>query len=257
MLLLILLPAPLVVVIGASFHPTAVLRFPPDGFSLRWYEEFLGSAIWIRALGISALIAVAAAILTTLAALGAALALERAPERLRSVAETMILLPLLFPHAAIGIAFLGWLIAVQMNGTGAGILIAHLMLCAPFAYRPIAVALRQIDPSLAEAARVLGADERAAFSRVRLPLLRPGLSASLLFSFIVSFDEVTVTMFLIGPEVTTLPVAIYGHLHDSADPVVAAISSLLIVFTSALVLLAQRSFGLKIFVDVEEDSRRA
>lgn len=159
------------------------------------------------------------------------------------------------PVAALGIGFLGWLILAELNGTGWGILIAHLILCAPFAYRPIAVSLAQIDKSLPEAATILGAEPRQAFFRVVLPLLRPGIAASLLFGFIISFDEVTVTMFLVGPELTTLPVTIYARLNDSADPVVAAISSILILLTAGLVLLMDRLVGLRIFIDVEEEGR--
>ncbi len=254
-LLLILLPAPLVIVVGSSFSPLALLGFPPPGFSWRWYIEFLSTPSWLIAFGVSAAIALASAVLTTLAALGAALALQGASPRLRAVAETAILAPLLFPHAALGIGFLGWLILAGMNGTAWGILIAHLILCAPFAYRPIAVSLAQIDKSLPEAATILGAEPRQAFFRVVLPLLRPGIAASLLFGFIISFDEVTVTMFLVGPELTTLPVTIYARLNDSADPVVAAISSILILLTAGLVLLMDRLVGLRIFIDVEEVGR--
>ncbi|WP_149537862.1 ABC transporter permease [Siccirubricoccus phaeus] len=256
-LLLVLLPAPLLIVIGASFSPRAVLSFPPNGFSWRWYAEFLGSAAWVTAFGRSALIAVLAAVLTTLISLAAALALDRAPARLRGAVETAILAPLLFPHAAIGIAFLGWLALLHLNGGFAGVLLAHLILCAPFAYRPIAVSLRQIDRSLTEAATILGATPPQAVRLVVLPLLRPGIAAALLFSFIISFDEVTVTMFLVGPEFTTLPVSIYAHIHDSADPVVAAISSILILLTALLVLLIDRLVGLRIFIDIEEEGRHA
>lgn len=256
-LLLIVLPAPLVIVIGASFSPLAVLGFPPPGFSWRWYLEFLQTPAWLWAFGVSAAIAVVSAVLTSLVALGAALALQGAPARWRSIAETAILAPLLFPHAAMGIGFLGWLILAGLNGTAFGILIAHLILCVPFAYRPIAVSLAQIDRSLPEAATILGADPRQAFRRVVLPLLRPGIAASLLFSFIISFDEVTVTMFLVGPEITTLPVSIYARLNDSADPVVAAISSILILLTACLVLIMDRVVGLRIFIDVEEEGRHS
>ncbi|RVT99631.1 ABC transporter permease [Rhodovarius crocodyli] len=254
-LLLILLPAPLVIVIGSSFSPLAVLGFPPPGFSWRWYLEFLRTPEWLWAFGVSAGIALASAVLTTLVALGAALALQGAPARWRGWAETAILAPLLFPHAALGIGLLGWLILAGLNGTATGILAAHLILCVPFAYRPIAVSLAQIDTSLAEAATILGADPRQAFRRVTLPLLRPGIAAAMLFSFIISFDEVTVTMFLVGPETTTLPVSIYARLNDSADPVVAAISSILILLTAGLVLLMDWLVGLRIFIDVEEEGR--
>jgi putative spermidine/putrescine transport system permease protein len=254
-LLLVLLPAPLVIVVGASLSPGRILTFPPPGLSLRWYHAMLAEPVWVQGFAVSAVIAVAAAIVTTLAAIGAALALERAPPRLRNAAETMILLPLLFPAAAFGIGILGWLGMLRLNGSMIGVLIAHLVLCAPFAYRPIAVSLRQIDRSLTEAALILGAEPRQALTRVVLPLLRSGIAAALMFSFIISFDEVTVTMFLVGPEFTTLPVAIYSHIQDTADPVVAAISTVLIALTAGLVLLLDRVAGLRIFIDIEEEGR--
>jgi len=253
--LLIFLPAPLLIVIGASFSPGSILSFPPPGLSLRWYRTVLGEDDWIIAFATSAGIGVVAAVVTTLIALGAALALERAPPRIRSSAELLILAPLLFPHAALGIAFLSCLVTLRLNGSMLGVFISHLVLCAPFAYRPIALSLNQIDRSISEAAMILGASSRQAVTSVLIPMLRPGLSAALMFSFIISFDEVTVTMFLVGPEFTTLPVKIYSHLADSADPVVAAISTILIVMTSGIILILDRVVGLGIFVDIEEDAR--
>lgn len=254
-LVLIFLPAPLIIVIGASFSPGGVLSFPPPGFSLRWYTAVLGDHEWVMAFVASAGIAVVAAVVTTIAALGAALALQRANTQLRNAAEMLILAPLLFPHAALGIAFLSWLVALKANGTMIGVLVSHIVLCAPFAYRPISVSLQQIDRSVAEASQILGATYYQTVTKVLLPMLRPGLSAALLFSFIISFDEVTVTMFLTGPDFATLPVKIYGHLADSADPVVAAISTILIAITGGLIILVDRIVGLGIFVDIEEDAR--
>lgn len=251
-LMLIFLPAPLLVVIGASFSPGVVLRFPPEGFSLRWFEAIWESRIWLKTFGYSALIAMIVAVVTTISAIGAALALSRAPQKVRSAAEIAILAPLLFPSAAIGIAFLAWLIEFGLNGTMFGILYAHLILCIPFAYRPIAVSLNQLDPSIAEAANILGATPMQRLTRVVLPMLRPGIATALLFTFIISFDEVTVTMFLVGPTFTTLPVSIYAYVHDSIEPVVAAISTLLICMTVALVFLLDRFAGLQFLVNVND-----
>jgi putative spermidine/putrescine transport system permease protein len=133
----------------------------------------------------------------------------------------------------------------------------HIILCGPFAYRPIAVALQKIDGSMPEAAMSLGAREGAVFRRVILPLMKPGIVTALLFTFIISFDEVTVTLFLVSPDVTTLPVMIWGHIRDSADPVVAAISTLLILMTAIIVLAVERLVGLQMFVNPEvEDPNR-
>jgi putative spermidine/putrescine transport system permease protein len=252
--LLLFLPAPLFVVAAVSVSPDRFLAFPPTGVSLVWYIEFLASAQWMRALGISTLLAAAAAILSTAAAVAAALALDRAHPRLRGTAETLILAPLIFPHAAIGVAMLGLLAGtVYLKGTYLGIALVHVILCGPFAYRPVAAALQKLDPSLAEAAMNLGADVSVTLRRVVLPLLRSGVVTALLFTFIFSFDEVTVTLFLVGPNVTTLPLEIFSHLEQSADPVVAAISTLLMLFTFSLVVLLQRTVGLQMFVSLDAD----
>jgi putative spermidine/putrescine transport system permease protein len=252
--LLVFLPAPLFIVAAISVSPDRFLAFPPTGVSLVWYAQFLASAQWMKALGISALVAAIAAAVSTGAATAAALALDRAHPRLRGIAETLILLPLIFPHAAIGVAMLGLLAStVYLKGTYLGIALVHVMLCGPFAYRPVAASLQKLDPSMAEAAMNLGADTAFTLRRVILPLLRPGIVTALLFTFIFSFDEVTVTLFLAGPGVTTLPLEIFSHLEQSADPVVAAISTLLMLFTFSLVVVLQRTVGLQMFVSLDAD----
>jgi putative spermidine/putrescine transport system permease protein len=163
--------------------------------------------------------------------------------------ETGIFAPLIFPHAAIGVAMLGFLLALHARGTMLGIMLVHVILCGPFAYRPVSVSLQNIDRSMAEAAMSLGADPRGTFRRVILPLMRPGIVTALIFAFILSFDEATVTLFLISPDITTLPVRIYSRVRDAADPVVPAISTLLVIITLTLVILLERTVGLQLFVN--------
>jgi putative spermidine/putrescine transport system permease protein len=111
--------------------------------------------------------------------------------------------------------------------------------------------LHKLNLALEEAAMTLGARPAYVFRTITLPLLRPGLVTALLFSFIISFDEVTVTIFLIGPEVITLPTRIFAHIQESASPVVAAISTFLVLVTIVLVVLLQRFVGLELFVEAE------
>jgi putative spermidine/putrescine transport system permease protein len=232
------------------------LAFPPTGISLIWYIEFFSSAQWMKALAISAVVAAIASLVSTAAATSAVFALDQAGPRARGIAETLIMAPLIFPHAAVGVAMLGLLVTLYvLKGTYAGIALIHVILCGPFAYRPVAASLEKLDPAMAEAAMNLGARPLYTIRRVLLPLLRPGIVSALLFTFIFSFDEVTVTLFLAGPNVTTLPLEIFSHLEQSADPVVAAISTLLIVFTLALVIVLQRTVGLEIFVHSESDEQ--
>ena len=248
---LLFLPAPILIVVASSFSRTGYLQFPPQALSLRWYTQFLTDETWIRALGVSFAIALAVAVLTTAISFLAALATTRRRFPGRDGFELLLLSPLLFPHAAIGVALLSLLSALGWIGRYPGILLAHIILCVPFAYRPIVNSLQKLDLALEEAAMTLGARPAYVFRTITLPLLRPGLVTALLFSFIISFDEVTVTIFLIGPEVITLPTRIFAHIQESASPVVAAISSFLVLVTIVLVMLLQRFVGLELFVEAE------
>jgi putative spermidine/putrescine transport system permease protein len=247
--LLLFLPAPIIVVIAASFSRVGYIRFPPGELSLRWYVEFLTDPRWLEGLLTSVLLAGAAAVVSTLAAFLAALVVTRSRARLAGVFETAVLTPILFPHAALGVAMLALVSMFYIYGTFAGLLLVHCVLTLPYAYRPISVSLRKLDASMEEASMSLGARPWQTFLGVTFPLVRPGLITALLFSFILSFDEVTVTMFLVGPHVTTLPVQIYSFIQESGTPVVAAISTTLVLFTLLMVMLLERLVGLEFFVE--------
>ena len=248
---LFLLPAPLWFVAWVSFSGESFLRLPPREYSLRWYVEFLSSAMWMYALGVSVVLGAVVALVTTATALFAALAAERMRSASRGWFELLILLPLLFPAAAMAIAMRAVNTQLDINATFLGVMIAHVIICGPFAYRPIAVNLRALDPGTREAAMSLGASPSYTLWKIILPQLKPGLITSLWFSFIISFDEVNVTMFLVGTQFTTLPVQTYARLADAGDPIVAAISVFLIVITVLLVVVLQRLVGLKMLVNSE------
>lgn len=242
------LPAPILVVVLSSFAKTGYLTFPPKGVSLRWYEEFLASDAWLMALGISAVIAVFVAILTTALSFLAAFAATRREFRGKTLLNFVILSPLLFPHAAIAVALLGVLSWWSLSGSYAGIAIAHAILCIPFAYRPILNSMQGFDLAYEEAGMMLGATPMQVFRKVTLPILRPGITTALIFSFIISFDEATVTVFLLGPDVITLPTRIFSEIQESGSPVVAAISSALVILSILIVYALKRLVGLEFFV---------
>lgn len=251
-LLLMLLPAPILIIVIASFTAEGYLRFPPGAASLRWYRESLGDPRWIGALGLSLWIAALTAILSTaIAFLTAWCARRRLPPRVARALDVAVLSPLFFPHAALGVAMVNLLAIFGLVGTAGGILIAHLICALPFAYRPVAVAMQRISPEILEASAILGAGEARTALRVMLPLCRAGLVTALLFSFIVSLDEVTVTMFLTGPDMMTLPVEIYAYIQENASPVLAAVSTAMVAATLAIVLLLERTVGLQFFVEDE------
>lgn len=252
----IFLPAPIVIVVASSVSATGYLSFPPDGLSLRWYQEFLASEDWIAALVTSLLLAAVASVVSVAIAFLAAQVSARKVFRGRSTFEALVLLPLAFPHAALGVIMLSLVGLVGWRGTFPGLLIPHVILTIPYAYRAMITGLRRFDWSCEEAALSLGARPLTVLRRIVLPMLRPAIVTALMFSFIISFDEVTVTLFLVGPDITTAPVKIFAHIQESATPVVAAVSTLFILVTLAALLLLERLIGLELFVDIEGRSDR-
>lgn len=247
--LIFLLPAPILIVVVSSFSEVGYIRFPPGALSLRWYAEFLSDPRWLEGLAVSLGLAAIGAVVSTLSAFMAALVVVRSNKRFGRLFETAVLMPILFPHAALGIAMLALLSMFKIYGSFVGLVLVHCIITLPYAYRPISVSLRKLDPSMEEASLSLGARNWQTFWRITVPLVRPGIVTALLFSFILSFDEVTVTMFLVGPHVTTLPVQIYSFIQESGTPVVAAISTMLVLFTMLMILLLERIIGLQFFVE--------
>ncbi|CEJ10294.1 Putative 2-aminoethylphosphonate transport system permease protein PhnV [bacterium YEK0313] len=246
--LLVSLPAPIAIVVGASFSDSGYIQFPPDVLSLRWYVETLSDPRWPRAFAISIGIAAVTAVIVTACNFMAAYYTVRHAPRIAALLELAIFSPLFFPHAAMGVAMVALIAKLDLIGTAPGIIIAHLIVTLPFSYRPIHVALRSIDPDLIRAANVMGASEWQALRDIVLPMCRSGILTSLLFAGIISFDEVTVTMFLIGPNITTLPVQIFSFVQDSATPVLAAISTISVLITVLAVVILDRVAGLTFFV---------
>lgn len=254
---LLFLPAPIIIVILSSFTKAGYISFPPGEMSLRWYGEFLGSADWLATLGLSFLLAALAATLSTVVTFLGALAATRRRLPMGQGLETLVLLPLIFPHAALGVIMLGLVAMFGWTGQFLGLLLAHFILTIPYAWRPIVAAMRKHDLAMEEAAMSLGAPPFYTFRKVTLPLLRPGLVTALLFTFIISFDEVTVSLFLVGPDLSTLPVKIFSTIQDSGSPVIAAVSAILVALTILVVFLLDRVIGLELFVAAEQRRKPA
>jgi len=251
LLLMAFLSAPLVIIFGSAVSRTGYMSFPPSSFTLRWILEFLTSAEWLGVLGISLVLAILAALASTIASVGAGLYVTRRLRWGKGAVELAILLPLIFPHAALAVAIFSVVRELNLIGTFAGILIAHVIVTLPFAYRPISTSLSKLDPSIEEAAMSLRAPPWTTFRKVTLPRLRPGIVTAMLFSTIISFDELSVTMFLVGPNFTTLPAKIFSEVQDNASPLVAAVASFLVIATAMVILVVKKFFGLQFFVDPE------
>jgi putative spermidine/putrescine transport system permease protein len=235
---------PTLVVIGVSFNPTAILSFPPAGFSLRWYANVLAYPQFQRAAINSLYVTAGAVALAMPIGTLAALALERESLRGRSVWAAVLLSPLVVPGVAAGLGFLILAAALGLLRSPVVLIAAHVTLVLPFVVRSVWVSVRNLDPALERAAASLGATPWRVFWRVTLPLLRPGLFAGLLFAVIVSVNEFVVSLFIANRVTETLPVAMFTYVVNYTDPSIAALSSLFIAATVLAVWLADRYLDL-------------
>ena len=235
--------APILVVIVASFSRDAYLAFPPRGLSLRWYQEFLASRDFVNSLLLSLRLGAAATAIATVVGLLASLALTARRFRGAGTARGLLTSPLTVPGIVAGIAMLIYYSRVGLGGSFVSLLAAHIVLVLPFVVLIVSSGLQAFDRSIEEAARSLGAGRVTAFMTVTLPLIKGSVLAAAVFAFITSFDEVVVTLFLAGPRMMTLPVRIFQYIEYNSDPLVAAVSTVLVVFTVAVVLVVDRVVG--------------
>jgi putative spermidine/putrescine transport system permease protein len=244
-LLYLFILAPLVCVVAVSFNGDALVSFPPTSLSFKWYIHALSLDLFIQSAKVSFYLAVAATVIGVSLGTLAAIGLSRSKSRFKPLIESIFLAPLVVPGLVIGLSLLIALSAAQLYSAPIRLLIGHILVVTPYSIRTVLASLSKVDETLEEAALTLGATPVKTFFLVTLPLIRPGLIAGAIFSFILSFDDVTVSLFLIDARTGTLPIAIMSYLEYSFDPSVAAISSLMIIVTLVLALSLERLFGLK------------
>ncbi len=245
-LIAVFLVLPLVVLIPVAFTSDNTIIFPPRGYSLRWFESVLTSPEWMDAaltsLRIGTVVAVAATVLAVLLVLG----LGRRRNPITGVIESIVMAPLSVPAVVFALgAYLAysqvfrWTArAVRLTDNEVGIMIAHTALVLPFAFVLVSAAYVGVDPGLERAAVSLGAAPRRVLARITLPLMAPGLLASMLLCFLQSFDESVVSLFLSGLRVSTLPRLLWDGIRFGTSPDVAAVSALLLLVTCVVVGLS-------------------
>jgi putative spermidine/putrescine transport system permease protein len=231
---LIFLAAPLAVVMPISFSAAKYLTFPPPGWSLQWYARYFGSREWMSATVRSFEVALLTTLAATAVGTAAALALRR-PFRGRSLVRLIILAPMVVPVIIVAIGIYGLYAKLRMVGTLHGLVLAHTVLALPFVVVVVSATLNGLDATLELAAQNLGANRWQTFRFVTLPLIRPGVVSAALLAFVTSFDEVVVAIFVSGTQATTLPKQMWDGIRTEIDPTVAAVSTLLIAVTAAVI----------------------
>jgi putative spermidine/putrescine transport system permease protein len=237
---LVFVLAPLVVVVGVSFEPRELLRFPPEGFSLRWYRVALASDQFLDAAWNSLVIAVLATAGAALLGVPAGYGVARYNFRGRGVIVGLLNSPLLVPELVMGLALLQIISLLLLDPSVTTLTLGHILICLPYVVRMMAAAIQGIDPSVEEAAANLGASRLAVYLTVVLPMARPALYAALLFAFLTSFDNSVLSLFLVSPRMQTLPISVYNYVQYSLDPAVAAVSTLLMAVSVLALFLASR-----------------
>ena len=236
--------APIVIVLVASFNSGSDLTFPPEGFSLRWFRYLAGRDEFLSSAYVSFKIAIAASVTAIVLGLLASLALARERFRGKELVEALLMSPLVLPGIITGVALLQFFTLAGLGNSFVRLFLGHVVICTPYAVRSVSSCLYGIDPDLEEASYILGANTWRTFRKVLLPLLRPGIVAAFLFTFVTSFDNVVVSMYLVGSDTVTLPIRIMTYLEWQFDPSIAAISTIFITITVTLVVVGERVTGM-------------
>lgn len=236
---------PLIFILIVSLNGGATPTFPPTNLSLRWYIHAMNQENFVNGAITSGWLAVVSTAITTPLGTAAAIGIRRGNFRGKALLETFFLAPLAVPGIVTGIALLIAFVAADIGEAPFRLVAAHILLVLPYSIRTVLASLARLDPALEEAALTLGASWWGALRLITLPLIRPGITAGVVFALILSFDDIALSLFLVDANTTTLPVAILSYLQYNFDPSIAAVSSILIILTLCCAAVLERIFGLQ------------
>jgi len=239
-LIVVFLIAPTLVVLPLAFTSAGSLQFPPPGYSLRWFGEYLGSAAWVaatlRSFGVAAATAFCATVLGGLAAL----ALARSRSVWNGPIFALLLAPMVVPRIVVAVGLFYLLARLGLVATDTGLVIGHTLLAIPYCVITIGAVLKNYDWRLNQAAEAMGAGRLTVLRRVTLPLARGGVIAAALFAFVTSFDELTIAIFISGGLKTTLPKQMWDDMFLQLNPTLAAVSVVVLAIVTLILLIAQK-----------------
>lgn len=238
-LIFVFLVAPILVAASVSFTADEFISFPPVGFSWKWYGEIASNPVWRRAVTNSVIAGGLCAVIATVSGTLTAYGISRIRSRgLREAALIFFVMPLAVPHMSLAMALYPVFAKFGLIGTLTGVALAQSIFALPFVVLAVASVIRRRDRDLEQAARTLGASPARSFFHVVLPLLTPGIAAGAILSFMVSFDDVTVPIFLSGVRAGTVPKAMLDALALNSDPSVMAASTAISILGLLLFVLS-------------------
>jgi len=242
--ILFFLYAPIAVMAFMSFNASQYYQLPFK-FSLKWYDKLANNAEIIDAAARSVSIALVTTVIATILGTAASVALFRFEFRGKRFLQVMLFPPIAIPWLITGTAMLIFFFGVGLGRGTPSVIIGHVALALPYVIVVVSARLATFDATLEEAARSMGADGWTVTRRVTLPWISSGIIAGALFAFAVSFDQFVVSYFLSEPGDSTLPVLIYTSIRKGFTPEINAVSTIIIVISMAVMLVAARfsNFG--------------
>ena len=238
LLICLFLIVPILFIGALSFGSSPWLIFPPPSWTIKWYQQFFSEPRWIDAATTSFQIAVVVMISSVLLGLSASFSIVRGSFPGKFLLRTLFMTPMILPVVVFSVAIYMLFLRIGLGGTFIGFVIAHTVLAFPFAFISITNSLERFDKSIEDAAILCGASPIQAVIKITLPSIRLGILSAALFSFLISWDEVVVAIFMASPTLQTLPVVIWGALRQELTPTIAAASSLLVLLTLAIIIFA-------------------
>lgn len=238
-LILAFIALPTLFVIPVSFTSEAFLTWPPKLFSLRWYQMVLGSPVWLDAALRSLVVALVTASIAMLIAVPCAFALTRKEFAGKPALFGLVVAPMIVPNIFIAVGLFFLFSRIGIAGTTLAVILGHTVIVIPYVVVTVRAVIKGYDRNLDHAAATMGASRTQTFRRVTFPLIRSGVVASFMFAFIVSFDELTIALFVTGGRVTTLPKLMYEDALLSVSPRLAAVAALLLAFMTIIILVSE------------------
>ncbi|MFC3107655.1 ABC transporter permease [Undibacterium arcticum] len=239
LLVLVFLVLPILVIIPLSFSDSSFLSYPMPGVSLRWYDNLIHSEEWIRAAKNSFIVAPLATVIATVLGTLAAVGLNKADFTGKGLLMAILISPMVVPVVVVGVGVYLFFAQIGLADSYTGLILAHAALGAPFVVTTVSATLQGFNHNLVRASMSLGAGPLRTFWRITLPVIAPGLISGALFAFATSFDEVVITLFVAGPQQTTLPRQMFTGIKENISPTIAALATILIVFSTCLLLVLE------------------
>jgi putative spermidine/putrescine transport system permease protein len=239
---------PIAIIAVFALNPTPYIAFPPVGVSLRWFVKFFSSPDFMNSLWLSLRVAAVVVVLATVVGALAALAIARGNLPGARLLTAVFLSPLMLPAILTGLALFQVFMLAGIGRPLWGLVIGHTLVAVPYVLRTTLAVLHDFDRRIEEAAAVLGASPARVFREVTLPLIRPGVMAGGIFTFIVSFDQFPISLFLVVPNGETLPVVLFNYIRFDLDGAIAAASMVSIALALAVVFALERLIGLRAYV---------